>query len=699
MALTLCSVSTLTGSSGANATTEGAAPAVVPTISIGAASVTETNSLTTTMSFTVTASATASSAMSANYATANGTAVAPGDYTAKSGTVTIPAGSRTATITVSVAGDKLDEKNETFTVTLSNPVNATLGSKTGTGTIIDDDAAPVVSVSAASVTEANSGTTSMVFTVKLSAASGLPVSVNYQTANGTAKAPGDYTTTSGVRTIPAGALSATVSVPVVGDALYEGNETFTFTISNPVNATLGTANATGTIVDNDVRPTVSVASASVAEGNTGTTPIVFTVTSSAVSGLPVTVSYATTDGTAKAPGDYTAKTGSVTIPAGSTSATFTVPVVGDAIDEPNETFTVTLSNPINATLGAASATGTITDDDAAPTVSIAPASLAEGNSGTTPMTFTVSMPVASSSPVSVNYATANGTASAPGDYTAKTGSVTIPAGATSATFTVLVVGDTLDEANETFTVTLSNPVNATLGTANATGTIIDQDASPVVSIAAASATEGNTSTTSAVFTVTTSAVSGRAVTVSFATADGTAHAPGDYVATTGSVTIPAGSTSRTFTVSVVGDTLYEKNESFSVALSAPVNATLGTATATGTIVDDDPVPVVSISGATRVGGQLGRDPDAVHRLPLGGQRLAGDRELRHRERLGAGSRRLLRHHRNGDGRGGSTSAERSTCTPIVGDLIEEGTRPLRLTLSTPVNATLGVATATKNHPC
>ena len=272
VALTLCSVATM-GSSGATATTDGAAPAVVPTISIGSASVTETNSLTTTMSFTVTASATASSAMSVNYATANGTAVAPGDYTAKSGSVTIPAGSRNATITVSVVGDKLDEKNETFTVTLSNPVNATLGSKTGTGTIVDDDAAPVVSVSAASVTEGNSGTTSMVFTVKLSAASGLPVSVNYQTANGTAKAPGDYTSTSGVRTIPAGSLSATVPVPVVGDALYEGNETFTFTISNPVNATLGTASATGTIVDNDVRPTVSVASASVAEGNTGTTPM------------------------------------------------------------------------------------------------------------------------------------------------------------------------------------------------------------------------------------------------------------------------------------------------------------------------------------------------------------------------------------------------------------------------------------------
>jgi hypothetical protein len=335
-----------------------AAVAAVPKLSISAGSVVEGSGTTTTMTFTVTASSTASSSMSVKYATANGTAVAPGDYTAKSGTVTIASGSTKATITVSVAGDTLDESNETFTVTLSNPVNATLGTtKTGTGTITDNDNPPVVSVGAASVTEGNSGTTPMVFTIATSAASGLPVTVNYQTVNGTATAPGDYTAASGVRTIPAGSRSATVSVPVVGDVRYEGNETMTLRISSPVNATLGTANGTGTIVENDPRPVVSVASTSAAEGNEGTAPMVFTVTASAVSAVPATVSYATTNGSAVAPGDYQAKTGTVTIPAGASTATFTVLVAGDALYEGNETFTVRISNPVNATLGTTTATG------------------------------------------------------------------------------------------------------------------------------------------------------------------------------------------------------------------------------------------------------------------------------------------------------------------------------------------------------
>ncbi len=670
---------------------QGATPR--PQLSIAAASVAEGNSATTTMTFVVTASATASTTMSVRYATSDITAVAPGDYTAKSGLVTFAPGTRSATITVSVAGDKLYEKNETFLVTLSSPVNATVGTaKSASGTITNDDAAPVVSVGPASVTEGDSGTTAMVFTVTASVVSGLPITVNYGTAAGTAKTPGDYSGASGgTVTIAAGSLSSSFFVPVVGDVLYEGNETFTVVLSNPVNATLGTSTATGTIVDNDPRPAVSLSSASVTEGNAATTLMVFTVTASAVSGVPATVGYQTTDGSAKAPGDYQAKTGTVTIPPGSKTATFSVLVVGDTVPESTESFTVTLSNPVNATLGTATGTGTITDDDPE-SVSVAPASLAEGNSGTAPMTFTVSVPVASASAVSVHYATSNGTAAAPADYTAKTGSVTIPVGATSATFTVLVVGDTVDEANETFTVTLSSPSGATLGTATATGTIVDDDAAPVVSVAPTSVTEGNTGTATAQFTVTASAVSSLPVTVAFATSDGTAHAPGDYTAATGSVTIPAGSTSATVTVSVLGDTLYEKNETFTLTLSGPVNATLGAATATGTIVDDDPLPVVSIASSTQSEGDSGTTPmpftvsiSAVSGLPVTATfATANGSAVAPGDYAAAGGTVTVP--------AGSTSA--TVNVAIVGDPLYEGNEAFTVTLTQPVNATLGVAVAT-----
>ncbi len=278
-----------------------AAAAALPKLSIASVSATEGNSGTTPVVFTVSATASSSSSMTVRYATSNGTAIAPGDYTATTGSVTIPARSTSARFTVLVLGDRLHERNETFTVTLSNPVNATVGTSTATGTITDDDAAPVVSVNAASATEGNTGTTPMVFTVRIPAASGLPATVTYAAADGTAKAPGDYTASSGAVTIPAGSLSATFSVPVVGDTLHEATETLTVRISAPVDATLGTSTATGTIVDNDAAPTVSVASASVAEGSSGTTAMTFVVSMPVASALPVSVHYATSNGTASAP--------------------------------------------------------------------------------------------------------------------------------------------------------------------------------------------------------------------------------------------------------------------------------------------------------------------------------------------------------------------------------------------------------------
>ena len=207
------------------------------------------------------------------------------------------------------------------------------------------------------------------------------------------------------------------------------------------------------------------------------------------------MSYATEDGTAGQPGDYTSVSGTLTFAAGDTAKTVTVATVDDAVDEADETFTVKLSAPVNATLASdgTTATGTINDGDAAPELSIADATaVTEGASAT----FVVSM-AASEKQVEVSYATEDGTAGQPGDYTSVSGTLTFAAGDTAKTVTVATVDDAVDEADETFTVKLSAPVNATLASdgTTATGTINDGDAAPELSIADATAvTEGASAT-------------------------------------------------------------------------------------------------------------------------------------------------------------------------------------------------------------
>jgi len=335
--------------------------------------------------------------------------------------------------------------------------------------------APALSINDVTITEGNSGSANAVFTVSLSAAYPLAVAVNYATANGSATAGSDYTAASGTLTFAPGVTSQTVSVPVAGDLLYEADESFTVTLSSPTNATLADGSGLGTIANDDAMPALSISDVAVNEGNSATTPAVFTVTLSAVSGLPVTVAWATADGTALAGSDYTARSGTLTFAPGVTSQTVSVPVRGDVRDEADETFVVNLSNAVNATIADAQGVGTIIDNDPTPSLSINSVSRNEGRSGTTNFTFTVRLSAASGLPVTVAWATANGSATAGSDYTAAPGVLTFAAGTTSRSITIRVTGDRVVEPNETFFVNLSSPTNATLATSQGVGTIVNDD--------------------------------------------------------------------------------------------------------------------------------------------------------------------------------------------------------------------------------
>ncbi len=223
--------------------------------------------------------------------------------------------------------------------------------------------APSLAVSDAMVTEGDSGTKNALFTVSLSAASAGPVTVDYATADGSAKAPGDYTATTGTLTFAAGELSKQVAVAVVGETLDELHETYSLDLSNPVGATLGDARGAGTILDNDPQVSLSVNDVSAPEQGQSAT---FTLSLSRESGKIVTVDYATADGSAAAPSDYASRSETIIFMPGETSKTVSVALVHDALVEPDETFTLALSRAVNATLSDGQGVATIVDDDAAP---------------------------------------------------------------------------------------------------------------------------------------------------------------------------------------------------------------------------------------------------------------------------------------------------------------------------------------------
>ena len=374
-------------------------------------------------------------------------------------TLTIPAGVSSFTITYPGLGDTVDEVDETYTVTV--------GGQSGTGTITDDDEITVASVGAATQVEG----TDLAHTVTLSGAPASAVTFAYAAADVTATGGSDYTTAptfsdgvtlaSGTLTIPAGVSSFTITYPGLTDTTDEVDETYTVTV--------GGQSGTGTITDDDVITIASVGAATEVEA----TALVHTVMLSGAPASAVTFSYGLADVTAAGSSDYTVTPTfsagvtltdtTLTIPAGVTSFTITYPGLGDTVDEVDETYTVTV--------GGQSGTGTITDDDVITIASVGAATEVEA----TALVHTVTLSGAPASAVTFSYGLADVTAAGSSDYTVTPTfsagvtltdtTLTIPAGVTSFTITYPGLGDTVDEVDETYTVTV--------GGQSGTGTITD----------------------------------------------------------------------------------------------------------------------------------------------------------------------------------------------------------------------------------
>ncbi|OWY22041.1 hypothetical protein C7N43_09165, partial [Sphingobacteriales bacterium UPWRP_1] len=388
-----------------------------------------------TATLQICASSASTSPVSVVYTTANASAQSGLDYTAISTTATIPAGQICVNVTFPIIDDLVAEPTETFNVNLSNPTNATIADPQGVVTILDNDSpTPTLVINDVTVNE-NAGTATL--QICASATSFLPITVIYTTANASALSGIDYTAISSTATIPAGQTCANVTFPIIDDLVAEPTENFNVNLSNPTNATIADPQGVVTILDNDSPPpTLSINDITVNE-NAGTATLQICASSASIS--PITVIYTTANASALSGIDYTAISSTATIPAGQTCANVTFSIIDDLVAEPTESFNVNLTNPTNATIADPQGVVTILDNDTPPpSLTINDVTVNE-SAGTA--TLQICASAASTSPISVIYTTANGSAQSGLDYTAISATATIPAGQTCVNVSIPIIND------------------------------------------------------------------------------------------------------------------------------------------------------------------------------------------------------------------------------------------------------------------
>lgn len=466
-----------------NVTTATSPCTIVPpaSFSISDAAVTEGGSLV----FTVTKTGSPGSSLNVSYATVNGTAAAGSDYTASSGVLTFTASDVTKTITVTTTGDSAVEGPENLFVNLSSPSGgAVLGDYHAAGTIGDDDSAalPSFAVNDASTTEGGL----LTFTVTKTGTTPNTVVVFFEAANGTAYVGSDYQyiDNSSQLTFGPGETTKTITIQTIDDTLTQGAVVMYINLIGAWGGTISDGQGIGTINDDEYATACNGISftiannGAVAEGEQSQ----FTVTKSGTATFSCSVKYATADGTATQPADYTEKSGTLLFAPAVTSQSVLVNTTEDASVESTETFSMSLSAPTSgATLGTPSAaTATINDDDAAGpcsgiTFAVGNATGIEGGS----LTFTVTKGGTTANSCSVGYATADDSAASGEDYSSTSGTLTFSSAETSKTVVVTTVQNNFFEDSEDFFLNLSNPTSgADISDPQGVGTILDDDENP-----------------------------------------------------------------------------------------------------------------------------------------------------------------------------------------------------------------------------
>lgn len=447
------------------------------------------------MTFDVTLSEQSAGVVTVNYTTVDGTALAESDFVAESGSIMFQPGELTQTINIQLIDDDVVESSETFTVQLSNPVNADVGiQSTGEGTIIDDEP------SACDMPEYDRATEQAIFIWQNCATGDWfmrgTAGGSFVELVGSVVSSAPFTSVTPFSIETNDVLDYTTD-PAVIDFVLRTNNTgqdgFDFGIAAdtcfilespdlPIYAGVQ-RNLLGGAFDIEtlglclnITPRIDVVATTEVENVAGGIMPV-PVTLSAPSGNTVTVDYATADMTAVAPADYLANSGTLTFMPGEVSQVVEIQLIDDMAAEGPETFTVTLSNPANGVLGNDIATATIDDDEFAVGISVADTVIAEDDAGAL-VTVDVTLSEASTFTVTVDYATSDLLAGDPGDYLATSGTLTFDPGELLQQIQVTIVDDALAEGDEDFAVTLSNAVNAIFVDSDAVVTIADNEPSP-----------------------------------------------------------------------------------------------------------------------------------------------------------------------------------------------------------------------------
>jgi hypothetical protein len=501
------------------------------------------------------------------------------DYGDLGTSVSIPSGQSTVTLPVTPVNDTIAELDETVVLTVEDGAGYTVGAaKTATVTIADDEA-PVVTVEAMDATASEPGTDTGTFMFTRYGNKKAVLLVRF-TVSGTATANGDYTALGTYVSIRAGVATVTKTVKPVNNTLAENDETAIVTLVAGMGYAVGTPNtATVTIIDDEL-PMITVVATDATASEPGTDTGTFTFTRTGRLLPDLTVNF-TVGGTATKDVDYSDIGTTVQIPSGQTNATLTVTPIIDTTPELDKTILVTLAAGSGYTVGTAKTTTVTIADKASPVVTVAATDATASEPGTDPGTFTFTRLGDKSAALTVNFAV-SGTASET-DYTAIGTSVTIPAGASTATKIVKPINNFVAELDETVVVTLAAGTGYAVGSpASATVTILDND-TPTITVVATGSTVAEGS--SGVFTITRLGKKSVGLTVKF-TVSGTASNGVDYQTIGTTVAIPAGASTATLTVSPVQDGLVEGNESVILSLTAGIGYTVGTTkTAMITITD------------------------------------------------------------------------------------------------------------------
>ncbi len=536
------------------------------------------------------------------------------DYIEEENTiVTIPAGSTSVDIPVSVLGDDIAEPTEDFsgTITLDevNGQQVTILTGTATSTVTDDDAY-TLTLTGFTVAETN-GSQTQNFRVTMSGAAQEDVLLNFSTTDDTAIDGTDHTAQAGTLvTIAAGNTSVNIPVEILGDVIAEPTEEYTAEITlNDVSGqqvTIATATATATITDNDAY-TLTIAGFTITETEGAQTQNMV-VTMSGIAQADVDLLFSTGDNSALVGSDYAVQSNvGYTITAGSTSVNIPVEVLGDVISEPTEDFTGTITldevNGQQITIATGSASNTINDNDAN-TISITGFTITETDANQT-ANFTVEMTGIAQEDVDLIFNTDNLSATAGNDFTGEVNTeVTITAGTTTINVPVEIIGDLQSEPTETFrgliTIDDVNGQLITITTGGAIGTIEDNDIAEIT-LSGFSITETGTSQT-ANFTLSSTRSFNQDLEFSISTTDASARSGSDYVALTGrTVILPANDLTVTIPVTIEGDLTVEPTETFTGTITLVEDngqqLTIVQNTATGQILDTD-VATVSIDDVT-----------------------------------------------------------------------------------------------------